>query len=193
MRLNSKFCAMWFAGVFSVFAGAPLSALAQDAESQVVPSPEEVKEEAQANTRYLAAEVLKKAKTILDSHGRFAPFGAGLFEDGDVNFVWAVKPGEETDDINPALVLNAVRSALGSQAQNGRILASAVAYQYRGSGSSAPTQVNIELEYLNGYAEVIATEYKEGADGIEWTESGKQQYAPRVFAGNAAASGSSQN
>lgn len=183
MLLKQTLSAVLFTGVFSFFVGGAVFAQAQSAESQMMPSPEKAKKEAQANTKYLAAQALKKAKSILNTHGEFAPFGAGLFQEGEVNFVWAVRPGESTDGINPALVLNAVRSALISQAQSGRILASAVVYQYRGSanGGEAPTQVNVELEYLNGYAEVIATEYEEGVDGIEWTDSGNQQFEPRIF------------
>lgn len=183
MPMKQSLSALLFTSFFSFLTVGAASVQAQDPESQVVPSPEEVKEEAQTNTKYLAAQALKKAKAVLDTHGEFAPFGAGLFQSGEVNFVWAVKPGEKTDDINPALVLNAVRSALGSQAESGRILASAVIYQYRGSASAedAPSQVNIELEYLNGYAEVIATEYEEGADGIEYTSSGKEQFERKIF------------
>ena len=179
----------------AVFVGCAFGAQAQsDLESQVVPSPEEVKEEAQANTKYLAAEALKKAKAILDAHGEFAPFGAGLFQDGEVNYVWAVKPGESTEGINPVLVLNAVRSALGTQAQNGRILASAVVYQFqKNADGEVQPQVNVELEYLNGYAEVVATEYEQGADGIEYTKSGNRQYSPKVFTDSQNARKSEEN
>jgi hypothetical protein len=156
---------------------------ADETKSQVTPSPEQIKQEAQANTKYLAAQALKKAKAVLEAYGEFAPFGAGLFQDGEVNFVWAVKPGESTEGINPVLVLNAVRSALGTQAKSGRILGSAVVYQYRGTSSNGEPreQINIELEYLNGYAEVIATQYEEGPDGIEFTKSTNSQYEPKVF------------
>ncbi len=183
MSLKKTLSAMLFTGAFSVLAGGAVSAQAQDAESQVVPSPEEVRQEAEANTKYLAAQALKKAKTILEVYGEFAPFGAGLFEDGKVNFVWAVKPGESTKGVNPALVLNAVRSALGTQAKTGRILSSAVVYQYRGLSrdGEARTQVNVELEYINGYAEVIATQYEQGPDGIEYTTSGSQTFEPKIF------------
>ena len=184
MPLKQCLSAILLSGVFTFFAAGAMSVQAQDAESQVVPTPEEVKAEARANTKYLAAEALKKAKSVLENHGEFAPFGAGLFQEGEVNYVWAVKPVDSTEGINPALVLNAVRTALTTQAKSGRILASAVVYQYRGSstsGGEVKTQVNVELEYLNGYAEVIATEYEQGADGIEYTTSGSQEFEPRVF------------
>jgi hypothetical protein len=184
MPLKQTLSAMLFTGVFTVLAGSALSVqAAEDAESRVVPSPEEIKKEAQANTKYLAAQALKKAKVILNTYGEFAPFGAGLFQEGQVNFVWAVKPGESTEGINPALVLNAVRTALTTQAKSGRILGSAVVYQYRGSSTDgdAQTQVNVELEYLNGYAEVIAAKYKQGEDGIEYTTSGNQAFESKIF------------
>ncbi|TGN41570.1 hypothetical protein [Marinobacter confluentis] len=180
MPLNRTLSAMLFTGALFSFGGS--AAFAQGAESQEVPSPEEVKEEAQANTKYLAAQALKKAKSLMDTYGEFAPFGAGLFQDGEVNFVWAVKPGESTDGLNPILVLNAIRRALNTQAQTGRILGSAVIYQYqRNADGEVTPQINIELEYLNGYAEVIATEYEQGGDGIEFTSSARQQFEPKVF------------
>lgn len=167
----------------AIFAGCVFGVQAQEGKTdQVMPSPEEIRKEAQANTKYLAAEALKKAKALLESQGEFAPFGAGLFQDGEVNFVWAVKPGESTKGINPVLVLNAVRRALGTQAATGRILASAVIYQYQNTAEGeVQPQVNVELEYLNGYAEVVATEYEKNAEGIEYTDAGSRRFEPRVF------------
>jgi hypothetical protein len=169
---------------FVILSSVVLNASAADkAKSQAVPSPAQVKKEAQANTKYLAAQALKKAKAVLEAYGEFAPFGAGLFQDGEVNYVWAVKPGESTEGVDPMFVLNAVRTALNSQAKTGRILGSAVVYQYRGRSSDgeAQMQINIELEYLNGYAEVIATQYENGPNGIEFTNSATSQYEPKVF------------
>lgn len=168
-----------------LFAGCVLGVQAQDgAEGQVMPSSEEAAKEAQANTKYLAAQSLKKAKALLDTYGNFAPFGAGLFPEGEVKYVWAIKPGESTEGVNPLMVLNAVRRALFSQAETGRILGSAVIYRYQKQvdGETKP-QINIELEYLNGYAEVIATQYVQGDDGIEYTTSGSQTFEPKVFTG----------
>ena len=172
--------------IFVILSSLVINASAADeAKSQVTPSPEQIKQEAQANTKYLAAQALKKAKAVLEAYGEFAPFGAGLFQDGEVNFVCSVKPGESTKGINPVLVLSAVRSALGTQAKPGRILGSAVVYQYRGSSNDGEPreQINIELEYLNGYAEVIATQYEEGPEGIEFTKTTNSQYEPKVFTG----------
>ena len=163
--------------VFSV------SALAQESTEKQMPSEEKIRKEAQANTKYLAATVLKKAKSILEDYGPFAPFGAGLFQDGEVNFVWAVKPGESTEGVNPVLVLNAVRTALNTQAKSGRILGSAVVYQYRDSDGNGDLQINVELEYLNGYAEVVATQYEKGPDGVEFTGSANSPYDARIFTG----------
>lgn len=169
----------------ALIAGCVLGVQAQDSSSgqaQQIPTPEQVKKEARANTKYLAAEALKKAKAILDTHGEFAPFGAGLFPGGDVNFVWALKPGESTKGVDPVVVLNAVRTALTGQAQNGRILGSAVVYQYKKEhGADSQPQINVEVEYLNGYAEVIGTEYKETDSGIEYTKSGSREYEAVMF------------
>ncbi len=172
--------------VFAALIGCffPAVQAAESDESTKAPTPEAVKQEAQANTKYLAANALKKAKAIIDAYGQFAPFGAGLFADGEVKFVWAVKPGESIEGVNPVLVLNTVRKALATQAATGRILASAVVYQYENSSSDngdGGPQVNVELEYLNGYAEVIGTRYEQSDDGIEYTTSGHRQYEPRIF------------
>ena len=184
MPLKKTLSAVLFSGAISVLAGGAVNVHAQDAEPQVMPSPEKAKQEAQANTKYLAAQALKKAKVLLETQGEFAPFGAGLFQDGQVNFIWAIKPGESTEGVNPAFVLNAIRSALTTQAATGRILGSAVVYLYQGATSDgeARMQVNVELEYLNGYAEVVATQYEQGADGIEYTASGNQPFEPKIFA-----------
>ncbi|MDI9245521.1 hypothetical protein [Marinobacter sp. CHS3-4] len=168
-----------------IFAGCVFGVQAQEGtENLVMPSPEEARKEAQANTKYLAAQSLKKAKALLDAYGEFAPFGAGMFQEGEVKYVWAIKPGESTEGVNPVMVLNAVRRALSSQAQAGRILGSAVVYQYQKEvDGETQLQINTELEYLNGYAEVIATQYEQGEDGIEYTTSGSQSFEAKVFAG----------
>lgn len=150
-----------------------------------MPSSEKVKEEAKANTKYLASQTLKKAKAVMDAYGEFAPFGAGLFQDGSVNFVWAIKPGESAEGANPVVVLNAVRKVLSTQAENGRILGSAVVYQYqKDTEEGARPQINVEVEYINGYAEVIGTEYEQTNEGLQYTQSGSKQFKPRVFTGS---------
>ncbi|MCK7548558.1 hypothetical protein ACFQGA_11125 [Marinobacter koreensis] len=158
------------------------SAVAKDEEPQKrVITTQQLASEIQANTRFLAAKSLKKAKSLLETYGDFAPFGAALFPSGKVRFVWAIKPGELDKDVNPVVVLNAVRSALKSQADNGRILGSAVVYKFQPDNDRDGKQINVELEYMTGFAEVLGTQYQETADGFEYGEGAVQPYDPVIF------------
>ena len=140
-----------------------------------------VRKESQNNIDYLAAKALGKAKTLLNRYGDFAPFGAGLLRDGTVKHVWAVKPGEKLDNINPMLVLNSVRTALTEQSRTGRLLGSAVIYKYRSKESDDP-RINIELEYVTGYAKVLSTAFSKTESGeYEFGSSVQQKMDPVVF------------
>ncbi len=142
---------------------------------------DQVMEESQNNIDYLAAKSLSKAKTLLNRYGDFAPFGAGLLRDGTVKHVWAVKPGEKLDNINPVLVLNSIRTALTEQSKTGRLLGSAVIYKYRSKESDQP-RVNIELEYVTGYAKVLSTAFSKTDGGnYEFGSGVQQKMDPVVF------------
>lgn len=154
------------------------------AEEVKQPSPEQIATEIRANTQYLLQHVTNKTKNIIENHDDFAPFGAALMPDGSVRYVWAVPPGEPLIGVNGQLVLNSVRKALSMQAQQGRILGSAVVYDYKPSPDSEIDQVNIELEYLGGHAEVVATEYTLSSSGVTFHEGAAKKYSPMVFAGN---------
>lgn len=143
---------------------------------------QQVAMEIQENTRYLASQSLAKAKSLLEAYGDFAPFGAALFPSGKVKYVWAIKPGEPVDGVNPVLVLNSVRSALKSQADQGRILGSAVVYKFKPQGNDVDNQINVELEYLTGFAQVLGTEYELTDDGYQYGEGALESYQPVVFA-----------
>lgn len=155
---------------------------AQEEVKKRVVTTDQIAAEIQENTRYLASKSLAKAKSLLEAYGDFAPFGAALFPSGKVQFVWAVKPGEKTEGINPVLVLNSVRRALKSQADEGRILGSAVVYRFLSKGESDKSQINVELEYLSGFAQVLGTQYERTADGYEYGEGALKPYDPVVFA-----------
>lgn len=144
---------------------------------------EQIRKEADQNIKYLSGHALKKAKSILETHGDFAPFGAALFPGGKVRFVWAVPPGTEKPDTNAALVLGAVRQALQAQAQNGAILGSAVVYRYQPDpGVSDKPQINVETEYLNGHAVVTATNYEQKDDGeVTFGAASQRNFEPKVF------------
>lgn len=167
-----------------------ISQPAFSAEDIKQPTPEQIATEIRANTQYLLQHVTSKTKNIIENYDDFAPFGAALMPDGSVRYVWAVPPGEPLIGVNGQLVLNSVRKALSMQAQEGRILGSAVVYDYKPSPDSEIDQVNIELEYLGGHAEVVATEYTLSSSGVTFHEGAAKKYSPMVFAGNG--TGSSQ-
>ncbi|WP_273427035.1 hypothetical protein [Marinobacter sp.] len=167
-----------------------LSQPALSAEEIQQPTPEQIATEIRANTQYLLQHVTNKTKGIIENHDDFAPFGAALMPDGSVRYVWAVPPGEPLIGVNGQLVLNSVRKALTMQAQQGRILGSAVVYDYKPSKDSTTEQVNIELEYLGGHAEVVASEYTVSSNGVTFHEGAVKKYAPIVFGQNG--TGSSQ-
>ncbi len=150
------------------------------------PTAAQIQQEVEQNLHFLGGHALRKAKALLEHYGDFAPFGAALMPSGDVKFVWAVRPGEDASGINPALVLESVRTALQAQAVNGRILGSAVIYKYLptsgGAGQSAEPQVNIELEYLNGEAQVLATKYQKSNDGYAYGNAVRGSFESIVFA-----------
>ncbi|MDC0661893.1 hypothetical protein [Marinobacter sp. SS21] len=190
-------------GIFSALAmtcvlgvGSAGAAASETARQQ--PTAAQIQQEVDQNLQFLGGHTLKKAKALLEYYGDFAPFGAALMPSGDVKFVWAIRPGEDTAGINPALVLESVRTALQAQAANGRILGSAVIYKYlpTGSGQSAEPQVNIELEYLNGEARVLATKYQKSDDGYAYGDAVRGEFESIVFASQpsspAAATGTSQ-
>ncbi len=149
-------------------------------EQKVITS-EQLAVEIRHNTRYLGSESLNKAKSLLDAYGDFAPFGAALLPGGKVKYVWAVKPGEKTDGINPVLVLNSIRQALKSQADEGRILGSAVIYRFQPEGTEGVNQINVELEYLTGFAQVLGTQYEATSEGYDYGEGAFKAYDPVIF------------
>lgn len=157
-------------------------------EGATPPTPEQVATEIRANTQYLLQHVTNKTRGIIETYGKFAPFGAALLPDGSVRYVWAIPPGEPLIGVNGQLVLNSVRKALSMQAAEGRILGSAVVYDYKPSKDSKVEQVNIELEYLGGHAEVVASEYTVSSSGVTFHEGAAKKYAPLVFAQNKAGS-----
>lgn len=153
----------------------------EQAQAPKTVTTEQVAREIRTNTQYLSRHALGKAKALMEAYGDFAPFGAGLLPNGDVKYVWAVKPGEEIENINAPLVLDAIRRALATQADSGRILGSAVIYQYKGDEQP---QINIELEYLTGFAQILATRYRESDAGIEYGEGVMGTFDAMIFVEN---------
>lgn len=139
--------------------------------------PVQITKEAEKNTQFLLGHVLQKTKALQETYGDFAPFGAGLFPNGQVKYVWLAKPGEKVAD--PAKALPVVRQVLKSQADSGRLLASAVIYKYDpGTG----VQINTELEYLSGYAVVVGTKFSvDEKNVVTLGQAGMKPYSAKIF------------
>lgn len=169
--------------VAAVFAATLISSngAAEEQSKQKVVTTNQVAMEIQENTRYLASQSLAKAKSLMEAYGDFAPFGAALLPSGNVQYVWAVKPGDDTEGVNPILVLNSVRRALRSQADQGRILGSAVIYKFKPENAVDANQINVELEYLTGFARVLGSHYKRTDEGYKYGEGAFEPYDPLIF------------
>jgi len=172
-----KIAAALISGIFLL--AASLSAKAEASEEPI--SPEQLAREIQINTQFLAGKSLAKAKTLLEAYDDFAPFGAALLPNGEVKFVWAIKPGELATPETVKLVLNSIRRALRAQADEGRILGSAVIYRHRPNGGGKTEQVNMELEYLTGFAQVLATKYGMVDGKVQYEKGATKPYEPLIF------------
>ena len=136
-----------------------------------------VKKEAEQNTQFLLAHVLRKAKSLQDVYGDFSPYGAALFEDGKVRYIWLAKPGEMIAD--PQKAIPVIRQTLRTQADAGRVLSTAVVYKY---GRADDLQINAELEYISGYAVVVGTKVSiDNEQGLVLGEASMKPYDARVF------------
>lgn len=177
MKKSGTLSAVLVAGLLAI----PSITLAQE-EARPQPTPEQIAREVQNNTRFIARHALSKAQSLLEYYGDFAPFGLALFPSGQIKYVWAIKPDEPVENINGPLVLNSVRTALASQASNGIILGSAVVYKYQSSAEGTDPQINIELEYFGGFAQVLATHYSKTDEGYEYSEGVFGEFDSIVFA-----------
>lgn len=177
MQRRMNVAAAIFYGIFLVVAS--LSVRAEAPQESI--SPEQLAAEIQSNTQFLAGKSLAKAKALLEAYDDFAPFGAALLPNGEVKFVWAIKPGELATADTVKLVLNSIRRALRAQADEGRILGSAVIYRYRPAGGKKTEQVNMELEYLTGFAQVLATEYEMVDGKVHYEKGATKPYDPLIF------------
>ncbi len=138
------------------------------------------KQEALANTKYLLGNVLQKSKSLQETHGDFAPYGAALFKGGEVKYVWHTKPGKMTNE--PAFSLPVLRQVLKSQAQSGKIVSSAVIYKYQKKGIKK-SQLTIELEYQTGFAQGFSTEMIiDKNNKVSWGNNKQVPIEPKVFA-----------
>jgi hypothetical protein len=142
-------------------------------------SVELAREETRDNLKFLLGTVLEKTSTLQGTYGGFSPYGAALFLDGSVKYVWFAKPGQIVKD--PAKSIPFIRRALQSQVLSGKIVGSAVIYKTQEHAQGA-LQLNVELEYQTGLALAYASEMAIDADNkITWGNSQQVNFQPRVF------------
>ena len=111
--------------------------------------------------------------------GEVSPFGAALFSDGSVKYVWYAKPGQTVNE--PAKSIPLIRGALQSQVLSGKIVGSAVIYKYQKKAQDS-LQLNVELEYQTGLALAYASEMMIDANNkVSWGGSEQVNFEPRVF------------
>ncbi|UZE95339.1 hypothetical protein [Alkalimarinus alittae] len=154
--------------------------MAKDLESQVTQQQAEAAEqESQTNLKYLLANVLKKSKSLEDSYGDFSPYGAALFRDGSVKYVWYAKPGQVAK--NPDKIIPLIWQTLNSQVNTGQIAGVAVAYKFK-KINDEKMYLGVELEYQTGFAESFAAEILNGPDNkLEWGNSNVARAEPKLF------------
>jgi len=137
------------------------------------------REETRENLKYLLGGVLKKAASLQEKYGDFSPYGAALFKDGSVKYVWYAKPGQAVSE--PAKSIPLIRRALQSQVLSGKIVGSAVVYKYQKEAEKS-LQLNVELEYQTGLALAYASEMNIDANNkVSWGQNQQVNFEPRVF------------
>jgi len=135
--------------------------------------------EAHKNIQFLLGNVLQKSKKLQEDFGDFSPYGAALFIDGSVKYVWYARPGETVN--NPTQSLTLIREALQTQAQSGKIIGSAIIYKFKKQGQDQ-VQLTVELEYQSGLALAFSTEMKiDSNNSIDWGNNSKVNFEPRIF------------
>ena len=137
------------------------------------------REETRENLKYLLGDVMKKTSSLQAQYGDFSPYGAALFKDGSVKYVWYAKPGQIVKE--PAKSIPLIRRALQSQVLSGKIVGSAVIYKYQ-KETERGLQLNVELEYQTGLAIAYASEMVVSkSNKIDWGETKQVNFEPRVF------------
>lgn len=137
------------------------------------------REETRENLQYLLGLVIKKTSNLHAKYGDFSPYGAALFKDGSVKYVWYAKPGEMVKE--PAKSIPLIRRALHAQALEGKIVGSAVVYKYQQTEQES-LQLNVELEYQTGLALAYASEMTLSKNNeIVWGDNKQVNFEPRVF------------
>lgn len=156
-----------------------MAAPTEQTNTESEPDSQKINQEAQVNLQYLLGKALEKSKVLQETHGDFSPYGAALFENGTVKYVWYTKPGKAVKD--PALTLPIIRQALHSQASTGVIIGSAVIYKFK-KPTQKQTHLTIELEYYTGLTMAFATEMiVDSSNNVTWGSNNQGPLEPRVF------------
>lgn len=135
--------------------------------------------EAETNLKYLLGNVLQKSKALQDAYGDFSPYGAALFRDGSVKYVWYAKPGEVAKNSDKIIPL--IWKTLNTQVNTGQIAGVAVVYKFQKPNNSQK-YLGVELEYQTGFAESFAAEILNGPDNtLEWGGSNSVRAEPKLF------------
>jgi len=151
----------------------------EDYEPSVDLNIELAREETRENLKYLLGVVLKKTSSMQEKYGDFSPYGAALFKDGSIKYIWYAKPGQIVKE--PAKSLPLIRGALQSQVLSGKIVGSAVIYKYQKKAQDS-LQLNVELEYQTGLALAYASEMMiDVNNNISWGNNEQVNFEPRVF------------
>lgn len=156
------------------------SVMAQDLESQVKQKQDRAAEqESRTNLKYLLGNILQKSKALQDTYGDFSPYGAALFRDGSVKYVWYAKPGQVAKHSDKIIPL--IWQTLNSQVNTGQIAGVAVVYKFQKVSDSA-MYLGVELEYQTGFAESFAAEILNGPDNkLIWGNSNVAEAEPKLF------------
>lgn len=157
----------------------PLKTISASESTEATLNQNSAEYEAEGNLKYLLGKVLQKSIVLQETYGNFAPYGAALFKGGDVKFIWHSKPGTTIKE--PALSIPIIRQTLISQAQQGRIVASAIAYKFQKKGQKQPN-LTVELEYQTGLSKVFASQMLISDENkVSWGHNNQASIEPRVF------------
>ena len=176
-KINTKLCVL--AQIITILVCVDSVSADEDYEPSEDLNIELAREETRETLKYLLGDVLKKTSSLQKQYGDFSPYGAALFKDGSVKYVWYAKPGQVVKE--PAKSLPLIRRALQTQVLSGKIVGSAVAYKYQKDANDT-LQLNVELEYQTGLALAYATEMSVDGGGIvTWGANRQVNFEPRVF------------
>jgi hypothetical protein len=178
-KIKAVFNSVSFIKVVILLASCGVVLADEEYESSADLNLELAREETRDNLKHLLGVVIEKTSVLQTTYGGFSPYGAALFKDGSIKYVWYAKPGQIVKE--PAKSIPLIRGALQSQALSGKIVGSAVVYKVKKTEQGLP-QLNVELEYQTGLALAYASEMTVDANNNTiWGENTQVNFEPRVF------------